>query len=141
MTPAERKQLQSLLDELIGAVEELLLAGLTTASKSTVERFDVTFKEASRMRLLRLGSTLRIANEEISRFTTNSAQFSPKRLAFFLGRAFLLTSVPALLSTGGLSAGIGAGVALGRAANGNVPCGRRMRMQGTVFAPICVTVG
>jgi hypothetical protein len=87
---AEKKQLLSLLDELGGAVEELLLAGLTTASKSTVERLDVTFKEASRMRLLRLGGTLRIANEEISRFTSGSQQFSARRLAFFLGRAWLL---------------------------------------------------
>jgi len=90
--PAEKKQLLSLLDELSAAVEELLLAGLTTASKSTVERLDVTFKEASRMRLLRLGSTLRIANEEIGRFTTGSAQFSARRLAFFLGRAWLLAT-------------------------------------------------
>jgi hypothetical protein len=92
MQPGERKQLVSLLDELRGAVEELLLAGLTTASQSTVERIDITFKEASRMRLLRLGSTLRIANEEISRFTLGSAQFSPRRLAFFLGRAWLLAT-------------------------------------------------
>ena len=90
MQAAEKKQLLSLLDELGGAVEELLLAGLTTASKSTVERLDVTFKEASRMRLLRLGGTLRIANEEISRFTSGSQQFSARRLAFFLGRAWLL---------------------------------------------------
>lgn len=92
MQPAEQKQLLSLLDELRGGVEELLLAGLTTASKSTVERIDVSFKEASRMKLLRLGSTLRIANEEISRFTTGSAQFSSRRLAFFLGRAWLLAT-------------------------------------------------
>jgi hypothetical protein len=92
MQQAEQKQLLSLLDELRGGVEELLLAGLTTASKSTVERIDVAFKEASRMKLLRLGSTLRIANEEISRFTTSSAQFSSRRLAFFLGRAWLLAT-------------------------------------------------
>jgi hypothetical protein len=92
MLPAEKKQLLSLLEELGRAVEELLLAGLTAASKSTVERLDVSFKEASRMRLLRLGSTLRIANEEISRFTAGSQQFSPRRLAFFLGRAWLLAS-------------------------------------------------
>jgi hypothetical protein len=92
MQQSEQKQLISLLDELSGAVEELLLAGLTTASKSTVERIDVTFKEVSRMRLLRLGSTLRIANEEISRFTGNSTQFSSRRLAFFLGRAWLLAT-------------------------------------------------
>src|ERR1700729_1477577 len=92
MQQGQRKQLISLLDELGGAVEELLLSGLTAASKSTVERIDVSFKEASRMRLLRLGSTLRIANEEISRFTTGSEQFSPRRLAFFLGRGWLLAT-------------------------------------------------
>jgi hypothetical protein len=90
--PAEKQKLLPLLDELRNAVEELLLAGLTAASKSTVERLDVTFKEASRMRLLRLGSTLRIANEEVSRFTTGSTQFSARRLAFFLGRAWLLAT-------------------------------------------------
>src|SRR5215472_8840698 len=86
------KQLLSLLDELSKAVEELLLAGLTAASKSSVERLDVSFKEASRMKLLRLGSTLRIANEEISRFTSGSPQFSARRLAFFLGRAWVLAT-------------------------------------------------
>jgi hypothetical protein len=90
--PSDTKQLISLLDELAGTVEELLLAGLTAASKSTVQRIDVSFKEASRMKLLRLGSTLRIANEEISRFTTGSTQFSARRLAFFLGRAWLLAT-------------------------------------------------
>lgn len=90
MQANEKEQLASLLDELGKAVEELLLAGLTAASQSTVERLDVTFKEASRRKLLRLGSTLRIANEEIARFTAGSTQFSPRRLAFFLGRAWLL---------------------------------------------------
>jgi hypothetical protein len=89
---AAPKQLLSLLDELSKAVEELLLAGLTAASKSTVERLDVSFKEASRMKLLRLGSTLRIANEEIVRFTSGSPQFSARRLTFFLSRAWLLAS-------------------------------------------------
>jgi hypothetical protein len=92
MQQSDTKPLISLLDELAGTVEELLLAGLTAASKSTVERIDVSFKEASRMKLLRLGSTLRIANEEISRFTTGSTQFSARRLAFFLGRAWLLAT-------------------------------------------------
>ena len=92
MQPKEKNQIVSLLAELQGAVQELLLAGLTTASKSTVERIDISFKEASRMRLLRLGSTLRIANEEIGRFTSGSPQFSARRLAFFLGRAWLLAA-------------------------------------------------
>ncbi len=92
MDAARKQHLTALLDALCMAVEELLLAGLTTASKSTVERLDVSFKEASRMQLLRLGSTLRIANEEISRFTTGSTLFSARRLAFFLGRAWLLAT-------------------------------------------------
>ena len=92
MQGGQNVQLIPLLDELRSAVEDLLMTGLTAASKSTVERVDVSFKEASRMRLLRLGSTLRIANEEISRFTTGSAQFSARRLAFFLGRAWLLAT-------------------------------------------------
>ena len=40
MDPAEAKRLPSLLDELRDAVEELVLAGLTAASKSTVERLE-----------------------------------------------------------------------------------------------------
>lgn len=93
MLENEKKQLGTLLDELIKAVEELLLAGMTAASKSTVERLDISFKEASRMKLLRLGSTLRIANEEITRFTGNAATpFSSRRLSFFLSRAWLLAS-------------------------------------------------
>lgn len=79
-----------LLDELCSAVEELLLAGLTAASKSTLERLDVTFKEASRLKLLRLGGNLRIANEEIARFTAGSQQFSARRFSFFLGRTWVL---------------------------------------------------
>lgn len=92
MQNLENKPHLALLDELSQAVEELLLAGMTAASKSTVERLDVSFKEASRMKLLRLGSTLRIANEEIVRFTSGSPQFSARRLSFFLGRAWLLAS-------------------------------------------------
>jgi len=90
--PTEKKQLLSLLEELQRAVDELLLAGMTAASKSTIERIDVSFKEAARMKLLRLGSTLRIANEEIARFTQVSTQFSARRLVFFLGRTWLLAN-------------------------------------------------
>jgi hypothetical protein len=89
---SQKKQLLSLLDELSRAVEELLLAGLTAASKSSVERLDVSFKEASRTKLLRLGSTLRIANEEIVRFNAGSPQFSARRFSFFLSRAWLLAT-------------------------------------------------
>ena len=92
MTVSEQSQLVPLLEELSGAVEELLLAGLTAASKATVERLDVSFKEASRRKLLRLGSTLRIANEEIVKFTSGSPQFSARRFNFFLSRAWLLAT-------------------------------------------------
>ncbi|HEX4794633.1 MAG TPA: hypothetical protein VH370_12610 [Humisphaera sp.] len=92
MSAPAAKQLSRLLDELSGIVEELLLAGLTAASQSTIERLDVTFKEASRLKLLRLGSNLRLANEEITRFTSGSQQFSARRLAFFLGRTWLLAA-------------------------------------------------
>ena len=92
MPHAQSKQLLAVLSELKNAVEDLLLAGLTAASQSTIQRLDVTFKEASRLKLLRLGGNLRIANEEISRFTAGSQQFSAQRLAFFLGRTWILAN-------------------------------------------------
>jgi len=90
MLPVEKKQLQSILNELRGTVEELLLAGLTTASHSSIERLNVAFKEAARLKLLRLGMTLRVTNEEISRFTTGAKEFSARRFALFLSRTWLL---------------------------------------------------
>src|SRR5438128_9404241 len=90
LPPAERKKLASLLDELGRAVEDLLLTGLTTASEATRQTLGVAFQEASRLRLLRLGSTLRGANDELGRFTRNEPEFSRKRLGFFLNRAWLL---------------------------------------------------
>ncbi len=89
---AEVVALRKLLAELRKGVEELLSAGMTAASKGTIERLDVCFKEASRLKLLRLGSTLRIANEEIARFASGSPLFSARRLSFFLGRAWLLAT-------------------------------------------------
>src|SRR5262249_61433927 len=91
LAEADRKKLLPLLDELGGAVEDLLLSGLTTASEATRQMLNVAFQEASRLRLLRLGSTLRVANEELGRFTRNEPDFSRKRLAFFLHRTWLLS--------------------------------------------------
>ena len=51
---------------------------------------EVTFREASRLRLLRLASTLRATIEEIGRFVAQQPEFSAKRLAFFLNRAWML---------------------------------------------------
>jgi hypothetical protein len=91
LAEADSRKLAALLAELARAVEELLLTGLTTASESTRRTLDVSFQEASRMKLLRLGSTLRAANEELGKFTRDEAGFARKRLCFFLNRAWLLS--------------------------------------------------
>jgi len=91
LAEADRTKLVALLDELAGTVEDLVLSGLTTASEATRQALNVAFQEASRLRLLRLGSTLRVANEELGRFTRNEADFSRKRLFFFLARAWMLS--------------------------------------------------
>jgi hypothetical protein len=90
LADADRKRLLPLLEQLGGAVEDLLLSGLTTASDATRQTLNIAFQEAARMRLLKLGSTLRIASEELGRFTRNEADFSRQRLSFFLNRAWLL---------------------------------------------------
>jgi hypothetical protein len=91
LADADRKKLPPLLDQLAGAVEDLLASGLTTASDATRQTLQIAFQEASRLRLLRLGSTLRVANDELGRFTRNQPDFSRKRLCFFLNRAWLLS--------------------------------------------------
>jgi len=88
--PADKLPLIRQLTDLSGAVEEMLLTGLTAASETTRQTLEVTFREASRLRLLRLASTLRGANEEIGRFVSRQGEFSGKRLSFFLNRAWLL---------------------------------------------------
>jgi hypothetical protein len=89
--PTERPKLASLLAHLGTAVEELLLSGLTTASDATRQTLAAAMQEAARFRLLRLGSTLRTATEELARFAAHDALFSRKRLTFFLSRAWLLS--------------------------------------------------
>jgi hypothetical protein len=88
--PADRTKLAAVLAQLSSAVEELLLSGLTTASAATRQTLSAAMQEAARFRLLRLGSTLRTANEELARFTAHDTSFSKKRLTFFLSRAWLL---------------------------------------------------
>jgi len=84
------RELDALTTELCAAIEELLLSGLSTASEGTKEKLGVAFREASRMRLLRLGSTLRICVEEVQRFDAGSERFSPARFGFFVERAWIL---------------------------------------------------
>ena len=90
LPPAEQKQLAALLDELARAIEDLVRTGLTSATQATRDKLDVSFKEASRMKLLRLGATLRYVNEEVGRFLAHSEAFSAKRFVFFTHRAWLL---------------------------------------------------
>ena len=90
LDPNDRRKLEGLLAELITVIEDFLRTGLTTASETTRQTFNVTFQEASRLRLLRLGSTLRLANDEMGKLIKNDADFSRSRFAFFLNRAWLL---------------------------------------------------
>ena len=90
LNDADRRKLSRTLEELGRSVEKLLLTGLTTASAATRQSLQAAFQEASRLRLLRLGSTLQAASEELGRFVDNDAAFSRTRLAFFLNRAWLL---------------------------------------------------
>lgn len=91
MDAALRNKTVHVLDELAGAVEELLLTGVTTASAGARERLGVGFQEAGRHKLLRLASTLRIVMEELRRFDADPGSLAPERLAFFLDRAWLLS--------------------------------------------------
>ena len=61
---SDRAKLTSILEQLVNAVEELLLSGLTTASDATKQTLSMAMQEAARFRLLRLGSTLRIATDD-----------------------------------------------------------------------------
>jgi hypothetical protein len=93
-TPAppavDARKLVPVLEELAGLIEGLIDAGMTTASSATKAKLDATFQEASRLRLLRLAAALRYINDECGRFLAESPQFSPRRLAFFANRAWLI---------------------------------------------------
>jgi len=90
MTPNDRRKLETMLAELITVIEDFLRTGLSTASETTRQTLHVTFQEASRLRLLRLGSTLRLANDEMGKLVRNDVDFSRSRFAFFLNRTWLL---------------------------------------------------
>jgi len=87
----DTKKLSVMLEQLAVAIEELLLTGLTTASEATIQILNISFQEASRAGLLRLGSTLRVACEELIRYTREQPEFSSKRFSFFLNRTWLLS--------------------------------------------------
>lgn len=87
---AEQKKLAALLEELAETIEGLVRTGLTSATEATRQKLDVSFKEASRMKLSRLGATLRYVNDEIGRFLAKSDEFLARRFVFFIHRAWLL---------------------------------------------------
>lgn len=89
-TGADAQRLLGLLDELGDEVERLLRGGMTTASAATRDKLDVTFREASRRGLLRLGGTLGQVSREIGRYVAQDEQFSARRLSLFIGRTWLL---------------------------------------------------
>lgn len=86
----EQKKLLPQLERTIHSIEQLLLAGLTTASQATHQTLAVTFQEASRLKLLRLGATLRATCDEINRYIKDEPGFSTSRLMFFLNRSWLI---------------------------------------------------
>lgn len=90
MKASQRKSLLPHLDQTTRSIEGLLQAGLTTASEATLKSLAVTFEQASKLGLLRLSSTLRSTQQEISRYIHDDASFSATRMTFFLHRSWLL---------------------------------------------------
>lgn len=86
----EQAALLPVLDDLVAAVEDVVATGLTAASKSTLQRLDVAFKEASRLKLGRLAASVRYANDEIGRYVAHSDEFDARRLSLFLHRAWIV---------------------------------------------------
>lgn len=89
-TSAPDASLVPVLEELASLIEGLIGSGLTTATKATLEKLGASFKEASRLKLLRLATSLRYVTDECGRFLAESEYFSARRLAFFLNRTWLL---------------------------------------------------
>lgn len=89
-TSAPDTALVPVLDELASLIEGVIGSGLTTATKATLEKLGASFKEASRLKLLRLATSLRYVTDECGRFLAESEHFSARRLAFFLNRSWLL---------------------------------------------------
>ncbi|MBA3395987.1 MAG: hypothetical protein H0T89_25370 [Deltaproteobacteria bacterium] len=89
-TPENRSALVPVLEELARTVEGLVGSGLTTASTATRQKLDASFKEASRLKLMRLATSLRYVGDELDRFLGDSDQFSARRFVFFLTRTWLI---------------------------------------------------
>lgn len=90
IAPSDERKLVLVLEDLALAVEDIVATGLVTASSSTREKLDVSFKEASRLKLGRLAASLRYVTEEIQRYLDGALTFSGKRLTLFLVRSWIL---------------------------------------------------
>lgn len=88
--PEDRSALVPVLEELARTCEGLVGSGLTTASAATRQKLDASFKEASRLKLMRLATSLRYVGDELGRFLADSEQFSARRFVFFLNRTWLI---------------------------------------------------
>ncbi|MDB4962851.1 MAG: hypothetical protein JWP01_2850 [Myxococcales bacterium] len=88
--PEKRSALVPVLEELARTVEGLVASGLTTASAATRQKLDASFKEASRLKLMRLATSLRYVGDELGRFLDDSEQFSGRRFVFFVTRTWLI---------------------------------------------------
>lgn len=84
------KKVLLLLRKLKQSISEIYTSGLTTASSSSSNLLSLCFQEASKNGLLRLGSAIKIAGDELNRYITGDDDFSHNRLNFFLTRAWLL---------------------------------------------------
>lgn len=91
MDAKEKRRLAKLLDELGDSIEELLLSGTTAVSKTTRDKLTIGFREASRAKMLRLGSTLRITIGELEKLSRDGDSFAPDRLSLFLNRCWLMS--------------------------------------------------
>ena len=85
-----QKQLLIALKQVCKEIEVLIETGMPTASDSTIKKFDQAFKQLSSMGLMRLGSNLRLLNQEIQRYVIQDNDFSARRLSFFLNRCWLM---------------------------------------------------
>lgn len=92
MDAKEQKRFAKLLFELASAIEELILSGTTAESKTTREKLAITFKEASRARMPRLGNTLRITLQQLEKLKNEGSEFEHARLSLFLNRSWLLAN-------------------------------------------------
>ena len=86
------KELLPVLASVTRCIEELMLGGLTVASRATCQTLELAFKEAARVRLLRLAVCLRSAAEELARYERGDEAFSRHRLHAHLVRAWLLST-------------------------------------------------